>query len=214
MMGFPIPDNVDSRNTAKNPCSSDTFLEQVSAEPPRSMVASLPNGLPQSGVSLFAILQDEFEGIMLPDASEVNSERYSAAREQKKVASAMTPESVWELIPSLAVTANLGDLSIKTDLRQRAMKVYEKHCGRSVYDPRGMKFKADELWECGRYGDAEELDRLTIEIAHAKLGPEHFYTLKLMGNLAELKRSSQKWSKRRDISWEKMMKTLCSTWEI
>ena len=184
MMGFPISNNVDSRNNTKNPYSSDIFLERVSAESPSLLGASLPDGLPQSGLSLFASLQDVLVGAMLPHANEINSESYFAAREQKKVALAMTPESVWELIPSLVVTASPEDLSIEADLKQRAMKVYEKHCGRRVYDPQGMKFKADKLWECGSYGDAEELDRLTIEVAHTKLGAEHLYTLKLMGNLA------------------------------
>jgi tetratricopeptide (TPR) repeat protein len=148
------------------------------------MGSPLPDRLPHSELSLIASLHDDLRDDMMPEANEKDPKRYFAAREQKRVTEAMTPESVWELVPSLATTGTPAELSVEADVRQRAMAVYRKHYGRSVYDPSGMKLKADDLWACGRYGDAEELDRLTIEVAQAKLGPEHIYTLKLMGNLA------------------------------
>jgi hypothetical protein len=184
MDGFPISDNVDNKTVRKNNCTSDITVERARAESPGAIGADLTYILPQSKLSLCATLQDNVDGAMVLDAQEIDSERYFLAREQKKIASVMTPESVWRLVPSMAEAANSGSLTDKADLRKRAMEVYEKHFGRSVYDPKRMKYKADNLWECGRYRDAEELDRLTIEIAHEELGQEHPYTLKLMGNLA------------------------------
>ena len=86
----------------------------------------LPDRLPHSELSLIASLHDDLRDDMMPEANEKDPKRYFAAREQKRVAEAMTPESVWELVPSLATTGTPAELSVEADVRKRAMAVRHK----------------------------------------------------------------------------------------
>ena len=160
-------------------------VNQVCAQPSNSHSASLPT---QSRLSCSSTppYRPEIAPMDVPlgPREGTDPEKRITIDEQKRMAAMMTPESVWRHVPSLLETPRPAGNAKTSGLRRRALEIYEKHHEASVYESRRILGLADALWDSGRFIEAEELDRLTIELSEQMFGLEHIYTVQLKGNLA------------------------------
>lgn len=117
----------------------------------------------------------------------------SLVQEQNTIAARVEPASIWEGYLIHGLSSGRASPEARADLKKHALQFYEKHCGDKLYDFSKITELTDELWRCDRLDDAEELNRLNIELAEQSVGSAHVYTLELRGDLARTLKSQGKY---------------------
>jgi hypothetical protein len=83
-------------------------------------------------------------------------------------------------------------------VKWRALQLHEKHFGKTKYNWRNIDRAAEKLWNNQRFDEAEELDRMAVQLAQHYWGADNKDTLVLKGNLA-----STLWTQGRyDEAWQ------------
>ena len=119
-----------------------------------------------------------------PRQSLRDHEQLSAEEEWNTDAEGLTLASIWDGLLRKGVNSGEFSPEERADLHNRALRFYEKHCGDKSYDFNKITELTENLWSSNKFNDAEELDRINIELAEQSLGSSHLCTLELKGNLA------------------------------
>jgi hypothetical protein len=117
----------------------------------------------------------------LQDQVVLETTQVCAAEQQKSMGAARSPWACISVENQMFEQLNTKSLG---DVERRALQLHEKHFGKTKYNWRNIDRAAEKLWNNQRFDEAEELDRMAIELADHQWGADNEDTLVLKGNLA------------------------------
>jgi tetratricopeptide (TPR) repeat protein len=117
----------------------------------------------------------------LQDPVLLETTQVCAVEQQKPVGTARSPWACISVENQMFEQLNTKWLG---DIERRALQLHEKHFGKTKYNWRNIDGAAEKLWNSQRFDEAEELDRMAIELAEHHWGADNEDTLVLKGNLA------------------------------
>jgi len=143
-----------------------------------------PSSYPNLSALSFPEPQRRDSHLSSPSQSLQDHEQLSTEQEWSTDTEVLSPASIWD--GHLRKGLDSGEFSPekRADLHNRALKFYEKHCGNKLYDFNRITKLADGLLSSNKFKDAEELDRISIELAEQSLGSSHLCTLELKRKFA------------------------------